>query len=133
MSKSSAWMRRSAVTTFKHIVGVGAVLLLFAAGGCAPPVPQSVLQQLPAAQARELQVYSTQHAYVFDPRLHSMNTCPFLTYLPTVASPRQDTPEFAARLHRFFTHKHEEERFFYRCKCEEKLLAPVEPNSTAGR
>jgi len=108
---------------FKLVVGVGAVLLLFAMGGC-QAVPQDVVQLLPEAQGRELAVYSKNHAVLFDLRIHSMDTCPFLTYLPNSMSMNHDSKEWAAWLLQFYRAKHQEEHGLYNCTCEQELRAP---------
>lgn len=121
-------MQSSAVRVMILVPGV--VLLLFVAG-CQSSVPPEALQQLPAPQARELQVYSSQHSVIFDPRIHTMDTCPFLTYLPHEASSRHDTSEYAMWLHDFYMHKHQEEQSIWGCTCNQEVYAPVQVPSPA--
>jgi hypothetical protein len=128
---TSQWTRLSTGAALKCIVVAGAALLLLSAVGCQSPVPREVLQQLPAAQARQLEVYSTNHAYVFDPRLHSLDTCPFLTYLPNQAFMDHSSKEYAVWLHHFFCKKHEEEVDLWRCKCDQELAANPKTISAA--
>jgi hypothetical protein len=129
-SKTPEWTRLSTVAALKYIVGVGAVLLLFSAVGCGP-VSRDVLQRLPETQARELEVYSTHHAVVFDPRIHSLDTCPFLSYLPNVAFMDHDSQEYAVWLHHFYSMKHEEEQDLWHCTCNQELSEPVKTGSKA--
>jgi len=128
-SRNCDSMRLSAVPVFKYVLGVGGALLLFVVAGCNPGI-QEAEKQLPEPQARELQVYSTQHATVFDLRIHSMDTCPFLTYGPHVAFSRHDTPEYASWLHDFYMHKHLEEKDLRHCTCDEELSRPAGPAIT---
>jgi hypothetical protein len=130
MSKPSEWTRLSTVVAFKYIVGVGAVLLLFSAVGCGP-VSRDVLQRLPADQARELEVYSTHHAVVFDPRIHSVDTCPFLSYLPNVTFMDHNSKEYADWLYHFYSMKHEEEQDLWHCTCNQELSGSVGTGSKA--
>jgi hypothetical protein len=123
--------RLSAVAAFKYIVVLGSVLLLFAAVGCGP-VSRDVLDRLPKAQAHELEVYSTQHAVVFDPRIHSLETCPFLSYLPQVTFSDHNSPEYAQWLYQFYSKKHEEEADLWHCTCNQELRAPSKTSSKVG-
>jgi hypothetical protein len=120
-SKPSERTRLSTVAALRCVVVAGAALLLLSAVGCGAPVSREVLQQLPAAQARELEVYSTQHAFVFDPRLHSLDTCPFLSYLPNEAFMDHTSKEYAVWVHHFFSKKHEEEQDLWHCTCIQVL------------
>jgi hypothetical protein len=123
-SRPAEWMRLSTVAARKYIVGVGAMLLLLSAVGCQAPVSRDVLQKLPEAQARELEVYSTHHAVLFDLRIHSLETCPFLSYLPNETFMDHNSKEYAVWLHHFFCKKHEEEADLWHCTCDQELAAP---------
>jgi hypothetical protein len=93
------------------------------------PVTEEVLAGLGPAKARQLAVWSRNHAKVFDLRLHSLKTCPFLAYIPAYLFRRKNTAAWAAFLHDFFRAKHEEEfgrvaailSPGYRCSCEKEL------------
>jgi hypothetical protein len=93
-----------------------AVLLSLAAGtllmgGCGP-VDQKTLDLLPADKALQLKTWSTNHAIVFDLRIHSMDTCPFLTYLPNTGLQGQEWADFCWK---FYGAKHREEDH---CTCD---------------
>lgn len=114
--------RTLCLMTFAMIVG-SAVMT-----GCGP-VKQETLDLLPADQATQLKVWSTNHAIVFDLRLHSMDTCPFLTYLPNaMALQGQDWAQFAWK---FYGAKHREED---NCMCDAEIAnaestAMIEPRT----
>ena len=82
------------------------------------PVKPKVLAALEPPVRRELEVWSRNHARIFDLRLHSMKTCPFLAYWPARIFLRKHTARWAAWLHKFYRHKHEEEG---RCNCDAEL------------
>ena len=130
-SKPSERVRGSKGAMLRHIIGAGAVLLLLSAMGCGGPVPRDVLQKLPPSQARELEVYSTNHAFVFDPRLHSLDTCPFLSYLPNQAFMDHNSKEYADWLYQFYRKKHEEEADLWGCSCDRELSGAVGAGSRA--
>jgi len=113
------------VPMFTHIAGMIVVLSLLVASGCQAVTPD-ILQRLPEQQARELSVYSSQHANLFDLRIHSMDTCPFLTYMPHAMFSNHDTVEYATWLHDFYMHKHEEEQSIWGCTCDQQLSNPVD-------
>jgi hypothetical protein len=46
------------------------------------PVTTAVTKNLTTLQAKEIKVWSSQHSNLFDLRLHTLNTCPFLAYMP---------------------------------------------------
>lgn len=86
------------------------------------PVRARVLAALDAKRAAELSVWSRQHANLFDLRLHSIRTCPFLAYPPAYLLLRKDTKRWALWLHAFYGAKHREERWWGRkCTCDEEL------------
>jgi hypothetical protein len=116
-----------------RIIGVGVMLLLLTAVGC-QAVPREVCQKLPPAQARQLEVYSTNHAVAFDPRLHSIDTCPFFAYLPNEMFLDHNSKEYAEWAYRYYSKKHEEEEWLWQCKCAEQLkAAPKSATSAGGR
>ena len=82
------------------------------------PVTPEVLAALPPEERNQLAVWSGHHGRLFDPRLHSIRTCPYLAYLPAYVLLRGDTARWAAWLRRFYKHKHEEEG---RCNCDVEL------------
>jgi hypothetical protein len=131
-SKFAEGMRRSTVAARKYLIGVAAMLLLLSAVGCQAPISRDVLQQLPESQARELEVYSKNHAVIFDLRIHSLDTCPFLSYMPNETFMDHKSKEYAIWLHHFFTKKHEEEQDWYHCKCVEELAAPAKTSAPAA-
>ena len=101
-----------------RVLGLAGLLLL-AAGmflqvGCAR-VDDETLALLPPDSAQELRTWSTNHAIVFDLRIHSMRTCPFLTYLPATALRGQEWADWAWK---FYGAKHSEEG---RCTCATDL------------
>ncbi len=104
-------------------IGLTGLFLLAGAlvlpAGCAR-VDDETLSLLPPDQSRQLRTWSTNHAIVFDLRLHSMETCPFLTYLPASASLHGQ--EWADWAWKFYGAKHREEG---RCTCDEELAAPM--------
>ncbi|HUT34155.1 MAG TPA: hypothetical protein VNE39_11785 [Planctomycetota bacterium] len=78
---------------------------------------------LDAQQAKELRVWADQHDNVWDARVHSLKTCPFLSWTPNAAKWRagaMSDAKWGEFLHDFFKEKHKEEGD---CKCKE-LLAP---------
>ena len=84
-------------------------------GGCAQ-VDEKTISLLPPDQGAQLRVWSKNHSVVFDPRLHSMDTCPFLTYLPAATFLRgEDWAKFAWK---FYGAKHREEG---NCLCNSEL------------
>jgi hypothetical protein len=117
--------------TSKRIVGLGVMLLLFMSVGCQAAVPREVLQKLPPIQARELEVYSTNHSVVFDLRLHSLDTCPFLSYLPNETFMDHNSKEYAVWLHNFYAKKHEEEENLWGCKCKQELIEKAKTGASA--
>ena len=97
-------------------------LLSLAAGtllltGCAP-VDQKTLDLLPPDKAMQLKTWSTNHSIVFDLRIHSMDTCPFLTYLPNTALQGQEWADFCWK---FYGAKHREED---NCTCNADIARP---------
>lgn len=87
-------------------------------GGCAP-VNSDTLALLPPERAQELKVWSTNHSVVFDARFHSMDTCPFLTYVPAASTLRGQ--EWAGFAWKFYGAKHREEN---NCTCSADLARP---------
>jgi hypothetical protein len=87
------------------------------------PVRRRVFAALSPDRQRELAVWSRNHARIFDLRYHSIRTCPYLAYSPAYVFLRGNAPEWAAWLHRFYRHKHEEEGH---CTCVAEL-AGVKP------
>lgn len=72
---------------------------------------------------RELAVWSRNHARIFDLRLHSIRTCPYLAYFPAYVFLRKNPAKWAAWLYKFYRNKHEEEDH---CTCVSEL-AGVKP------
>ncbi len=87
-------------------------------GSVLRPVDKKVLAALDPARARELAVYSAGHPGIFNVRLHSIRTCPYLAYMPAYAALRKDPARWAPWLHRFYRHKHKEEGH---CRCDALL------------
>jgi hypothetical protein len=89
------------------------------------PVRAKVLAALDGKRAAELQVWSRQHANLFDLRLHSIRTCPFLAYPPAYLMLRKDTKKWAQWLHGFYGAKHREARWWgCKCTCDQELSQP---------
>ena len=78
------------------------------------PVTSTVLTVLAPEQRASLTKWSKNHSNLFDLRLHSMRTCPFLAYTPAYFTMKHDSVEWAAWLYEFFKAKHEEEDH---CNC----------------
>jgi len=101
-----------------RVISLAGLLLLAGAmtlGGCAQ-VDEKTISLLPADQGAQLRIWSKNHSVVFDPRLHSMETCPFLTYAPAAAFLQgEDWAEFAWK---FYGAKHREEG---NCTCDAEL------------
>ena len=89
----------------------------FLLAGCGP-VEQQTLDLLPPDKAMQLKTWSTNHAIVFDLRIHSMDTCPFLTYLPNTALRGQEWADFCWK---FYGAKHTEEDH---CTCDADIARP---------
>ena len=86
------------------------------------PVRARVLAALDSRRAAELRVWSEQHANLFDLRIHSICTCPFLAYPPAYWRLRKDTKKWAGWLHGFYGAKHREEgRRGRKCTCDQIL------------
>ena len=107
-------------------------LLSLAAGtfllaGCGP-VDKQTLDLLPPEKAMQLKTWSTNHSIVFDLRIHSMDTCPFLTYLPNTALRGQEWAEFCWK---FYGAKHREQD---NCTCDADIARPEPvPNGEPGK
>jgi hypothetical protein len=86
------------------------------------PVTSDVLRVLDPVRAHHLATWSKNHANIFDLRLHSINSCPFLSYIPAYLTKRQDVGEWANWLYGFFGIKHQEERKlpWRKCDCEKQ-------------
>ena len=72
-------------------------------------------------EAKELRIWADEHDNVWDARVHSLDTCPFLTWTPNATKWRSGAmtdAEWGEFLHDFFRHKHKEEKD---CDCD-KLL-----------
>lgn len=78
------------------------------------PVTLEVLAAIPVDMQEKLKVWSTNHSNLFDLRIHTMNTCPFLVYTPAYFTLRKDTVKWANFLYKFYHYKHLEENH---CKC----------------
>lgn len=78
------------------------------------PVTKEVLAALDTDKRAKLVTWSTNHSNLFDLRLHSMKTCPFLVYTPAYFTIRKNTVKWASFLYDFFRNKHLEENH---CKC----------------
>jgi hypothetical protein len=61
---------------------------------------------------------SKSHANLFDLRLHTLRTCPFLAYIPKYLLSDRKSGEWADWLWAFFWFKHTEEG---NCKCKASL------------
>jgi hypothetical protein len=86
------------------------------------PVRAKVLAALDSKRAAELRVWSEQHANLFDMRIHSIRTYPFLAYPPAYCRLRKDAMKWAEWLHGFYGAKHREERWWGRkCTCDQVL------------
>jgi len=86
------------------------------------PVRAEVLAALNSRQAAELRVWSSQHASLFDLRLHSVHTCPYLAYSPAYLRLRKNPKKWARWLHDFYGAKQREHRWWGRkCTCDEAL------------
>jgi len=109
-------LRRLAVVGLAGLLSLSAGSVLLA--GCAP-VDNATLSLLPPDKAKELKTWSTNHAIVFDLRIHSMDTCPFLTYLPAATSLRGQ--EWADWAWKFYGAKHAEEDH---CTCDADIARP---------
>ena len=79
------------------------------------PVSNKLLLLLNQLQCKELDTWSSEHSSIFDIRLHSLDTCPFLVYIPAYLSHDRKSKEWAEWLHDFFGHKHKEEN---KCNCD---------------
>ena len=115
-------------------VAILAAAMLFAAAGCIPdgdfgemaPNPRrrdivAAAKFLPDAEARELLVWHDNHDNVWDMRVHSLDTCPILTYSPAYKRHEDGDmtdAKWAKFLHGFFEEKHDEEGD---CDCDEEL------------
>ena len=97
-----------------RVVLMGLLLL----AGCAR-VDDKTLALLPPEKAQQLRVWSTNHSIVFDLRLHSLETCPFLSYLPAVMTLREQ--EWANWAWSFYGAKHAEEDH---CTCDADIAGP---------
>ena len=112
------------IERLNRLAAVGLLgLLSLAAGtllqaGCAP-VDNETLSLLPPDKAKELKTWSTNHSIVFDLRIHSMDTCPFLTYLPAATALRGQ--EWADWAWQFYGAKHAEEDH---CACDVDITSP---------
>ena len=97
-------------------------LLLLAAGAWLPAgcgtVDKETLALLPPDKALQLKTWSTNHGIVFDLRIHSMETCPFLVYLPNTALRGQEWADFCWK---FYGAKHAEQD---NCTCDADLARP---------
>ena len=78
------------------------------------PVTSEVLAALPLDKQPKLIMWSTNHSNLFDLRIHTMKTCPFLVYTPAYFTMRKNTKKWAEFLYTFFQNKHIEENH---CKC----------------
>jgi hypothetical protein len=86
------------------------------------PVREKVIAALDSRRASELRVWSEQHAKLFDMRIHSIHTCPILTYPFAYCRLRKETKRWAEWLHGFYGAKHREERRCGRkCTCDQIL------------
>ena len=98
------------------------------AGSYLRPVDPVALSQLTPEQDRELAVYSKNHANLYDLRIHSIETCPILTYPPHYFL-LHDKPGYGKWLLDFYHEKHNEEVAlpWRHCTCEAELAAPAAP------
>jgi len=82
------------------------------------PVSSKILAALDTTKSNELRIWQHNHSNLFDLRLHSLRTCPFLAYIPAYIQKRKDTGKWAKWLHEFYGYKHKEEN---NCKCDQLL------------
>lgn len=101
---------------------VTASVVLLAMAGCQSTafVTPQVSQHLTAEQNRQLSVWAANHDVIFDPRLHSVDSCPFGFAITASASDR-NSREWAEYLYGYLQAKHNEEKLLWRCDCEERL------------
>lgn len=111
------------MTSRGRLIPMAAILVLagvMALGGCRP-IDENTISLLPPDQGQQLQVWSTNHSVVFDPRFHSMDTCPFLTYMPAASFLQgEDWANFAWK---YYAAKHREEG---NCTCDADLAGSYE-------
>ena len=86
------------------------------------PMTNKVIGHLSDVDAMRLRVWSDAHANLFDWRLHSMKTCPFLAYIPHYLTADRGSAEWALWLFEFYKAKHAEEG---NCKCATKIVAAI--------
>jgi hypothetical protein len=86
------------------------------------PCTPDVLAMLPPAQLTELRVWSKNHHNIFDLRIHSIFTCPLLSYPTAYLFIRPNKLKWAWWLHYMFGHKHSEENH---CKCVDEIAASM--------
>jgi hypothetical protein len=100
------------------IMLVAVVTLLVSSVGCgnfSQPVTPVVLNNLTPEKAEALVVYSANHGTIFDLRLHTIYTCPFLSYTPNYFYyDNKESREWAEWLYWFFENKHKTEDH---CSC----------------
>jgi hypothetical protein len=107
-------MRRTLIV-LTVIVALG---LLAGCGSFSHPVTGTVLANLAPQQAHELTVYSASHGEIFDLRLHTIYTCPFLSYTPNYLVRDHQSQGWAEWLLWFFKEKHDTEDH---CVCATQL------------
>ena len=123
----------------KWMIGFGTLMAawlligMLTCGGCSHepgsylrPVDAVALSQLTPAEDRELAVYSKNHANLYDLRIHSIETCPILTYPPHYFL-LHDKPGYGRWLLDFYREKHNEECNlpWRHCTCEAELAQPT--------
>lgn len=81
-------------------------MLSMVLSSCSSPVTPEVLSTMSVDKQEQLKVWSTNHANVFDLRIHSLNTCPFLTYMPNYMALQNDNKKLGEFLYSFYHYKH---------------------------
>ena len=84
-------------------------MLSMVLSSCSSSVTPEVLSTMSIDKQEQLRVWSTNHANVFDFRIHSMHTCPFLTYIPNCMALQNDNKKLGEFLYEFYHYKHIEE------------------------
>jgi len=83
------------------------------------PVTSSVLGALDSTRAKELYVWSKNHLNIFDLRIHSIFSCPFLAYMPNYFLNKDNKTKWANWLYGFYKTKHQEENH---CTCSKEII-----------
>ena len=121
-------MRRAIACVLLAVVGLCGCIPIPDFGGVEANPKDSEIEAgaatLDAQAARELRVWYDQHDNVWDARVHSLDTCPFLAWTPNAKAWRggeMTDEKWGEFLHDFFKAKHKEEGD---CKCKKMLEEP---------